>query len=88
LRDLAPGGYLYGASTVGAGGSRDGRDGSSVKAGTEGWFGADAGATEIWDLTAEEKVLAAEFTRLVDGFDARLEEIDAAMSSVMKRLKG
>jgi len=39
-------------------------------------------------LTAEDKVLAAEFTRLVDGFDARLEEIDAAMSLVMKRLKG
>jgi hypothetical protein len=39
-------------------------------------------------LTAEERVQAAEFTRMVDGFEARLDAIDAAMSLVMKRLKG
>ncbi len=35
-----------------------------------------------------DEAQAAQFVRLVDGFEARLREIDLAMTSVMKRLAG
>ena len=35
-----------------------------------------------------DKAHVAQFVRLVNGFEARLREIDLAMNSVMKRLAG
>ena len=41
------------------------------------------GVKADWD-----KAQAAQFVRLVNGFEARLREIDLAMASVMRRLAG
>jgi hypothetical protein len=35
-----------------------------------------------------EKAQAAEFSRFIDGLEVRLQELDAAMTIVQKRLKG
>jgi hypothetical protein len=62
---------------------------STKEARATGDGGGRTGRTATGRIKADrEKAQAAQFVRLVNGFEARLQEIDLAMTSVMKRLAG
>jgi len=62
---------------------------SKKEAGRAGHGGGRARGTAAEGVgTDRDKAQMAQFVRLVNGFAARLREIDVAMASVMKRLAG